>query len=293
MRRMLATLAASILLASTASASLWHQPPRLPESVQVRSDLAYGADPAQAMDVYSLPGTHGARPLLVMVHGGAWRGGDKEYRGVVEGKVAHWLPRGYLFVSVNYRMLPRQDVDGQADDVARALAYVQAHAREWGGDPARITLMGHSAGAHLVALLSADPARAARMGARRWQATVALDSAALDVEAIMRRRHLGLYDRAFGADPEQWRRLSPLRQLRAGAVPVLAVCSTLRPDRPCEQARDYAARARALGVETVVLPQSLRHDAVNRELGAEENYTAAVDRFIAEHEGAGEPARAR
>jgi len=286
-------LALSLALAPMAGASLFHPGPDLPEHAQVRRDLAYGSDPAQAVDVYWMDARGTARPIIVMVHGGGWRSGDKDYKGVVEGKVAHWLPRGYVFVSVNYRMLPQQGVAGQAADVARALAYVQAHAREWGGDPERVTLMGHSAGAHLVALLSADPALAARQGAQRWNATVSLDSAALDVGAVMQRRHLGLYDDAFGSDPADWRALSPLQQLTRQAVPVLAVCSTLRPDRPCDQAREYTARAKSLGVDGEVLPEALKHGEVNKELGAEENYTAAVDRFIAAHGAGGAPARAR
>src|SRR4029453_4993064 len=149
-------------------ASLLHREARLPEGTQVRRDLAYGDDPAQALDLYSLPGNGGARPIIVMGHGGAWAFGDKDYRGVVQSKLAHWLPRGYLFVSVNYRMLPAQPVAGQAEDVAGAVAYGQRHAPPWGGDPARLTLMGHSAGAHLVALLSADPAAAQAQGVQRW-----------------------------------------------------------------------------------------------------------------------------
>jgi acetyl esterase/lipase len=293
MRLALCSFVIATTLASVAGASLFHPGPDLPKGTQLRRDLAYGADESQALDVYSLPRDGAARPIIVMVHGGGWRRGDKNYRGVVEQKVAHWLPRGYLFVSVNYRMLPQQDVAGQAADVARALAYVQKHAREWGGDAGRLTLMGHSAGAHLVALLSADPRLAERHGAHRWNATVSLDSAALDVDAIMQRRHLGLYDDAFGTDAASWQAVSPIRQLTRDAVPVLAVCSTLRPDNPCEQARDYTARARSLGVEGEVLPQALKHGEVNKELGAEENYTAEVDRFIAAHSGGGAVARAR
>jgi len=277
-------------LASAAGASLFG--PDLPANAKVSRDLAYGSDPAQAVDVYTMP-AGSSRPVIVMVHGGGWKRGDKDSSNVIEAKVAHWLPRGYVFVSVNYRMLPQQGVAGQAADVARAVAYVQQHAREWGGDAAQLTLMGHSAGAHLVALLSADPALAARYGAQRWNATVSLDSAALDVGAIMQRRHLGLYDEAFGNDPATWKALSPIQQLTREAVPVLAVCSTLRPDHPCEQAQEYTAKAKSLGVDGGVLPQALKHAEVNRELGAEENYTAAVDRFIAAHGAGGAPARAR
>ena len=270
------------LLAATALAAAPRLGGWLPEGTQLRRDLRYGADAGQAFDVYSLPGaTQASRPVIVMVHGGAWAFGDKRHRAMLEAKLAHWLPRGVVFVSINYRMLPAQPVAGQAEDVARALAFVQAHAREWGGDPARITLMGHSAGAHLVALLSADPALARAQGAQPWRATVALDSGALDVAQIMRRPHLPLYDRAFGSDPALWHRLSPTQQLSAQAVPVLVVCSTQRRDRPCDQAGDYTARAAALGVRGEVLPQDLDHSGVNSKLGAEENYTAAVDRFLA------------
>jgi acetyl esterase/lipase len=287
-------IAVLLLLAPCAGASLFHREARLPAGTEVRRDLAYGSDPAQALDVYSLGSHAGRRPVIVMVHGGAWAFGDKEYRGVVQSKLAHWLPRGVIFVSVNYRMLPRQDVGGQAEDVARALAFVQQHAQEWGGDPEHLTLMGHSAGAHLAALLSADPERARAFGVRRWNATVALDSAALDVVAIMERPHHELYDRAFGADPAAWRGLSPLHQLGARAVPLLAVCSTQRPDRPCDQAEQYVAHAQALGVDGAVLPMDLDHGEVNKELGTQPDYTAAVDRFITSHAHAGGgPARAR
>ena len=292
-RRLLSVLLC-LSLAAPADAGLFHWKASLPRGTQVQRDLAYGSAPAQALDVYSLPGHAGPRPIIVMVHGGAWAFGDKDYKGVVESKVAHWLPRGYLFVSVNYRMLPEQDVGGQAEDVARALAYVQRHAGQWNADPSNLVLMGHSAGAHLAALLSADPALAAHHGVQRWRATVSLDSAALDVGAIMQRPHLGLYDDAFGADPATWRRLSPIERLTPQAVPVLAVCSTLRVDGPCEQAQAYTERAKSLGVDGAVLPQALKHGEVNKLLGAHPDYTTAVDRFIAAqgHAG-GSPARAR
>jgi acetyl esterase/lipase len=222
-----------------------------------------------------------------MVHGGAWAFGSKDYKGVVESKVAHWLPRGYLFVSVDYRMLPDQDVSGQADDVARALAFVQAHAREWGGNPSRVTLMGHSAGAHLVALLSADPARAQAFGARRWTATVALDSAALDVTSIMQRPHLRLYDRASAPTPRcggGCRRCtrSSRKRCRCWRCARRSVATT-----PARRRAPTPRRRGALGVDGEVLPQDLDHGGINKELGAEENYTAAVDRFLAAHAAEG------
>src|SRR4029079_2679374 len=98
--------------------------------------------------------------------GGGWRTGDKRSRGVVGNKVRRWSRAGIIVVSVNYRLLPGTDPVEQARDVARALATAQARLTEWGGDPGKVVLMGHSSGAHLVALLDARPSLATSVGAR-------------------------------------------------------------------------------------------------------------------------------
>jgi acetyl esterase/lipase len=261
-------------IASDAAAGRW------PDGVIVSRDIAYGGDPAQKFDVYHLPAEAKPRAIILMVHGGGWAYGDKNSPGIVDNKVSRWLPRGYVFVSTNYRMLPKLDAYLQANDVARALAYVQAHAAEWGGDPDKVILMGHSAGAHLVALLSAAPERAYVLGARPWLATVSLDTAAFDMVKVMQRKHMRMYDFAFGKDPERWRKASPVHVLGANAVPLLAVCSTERIDRPCDDARVYVERAEALGLVAATLPQALDHGQINRELGLPSVYTAKVEQFM-------------
>ena len=167
--------------------------------------------------------------------------------------------------------------------LTHALAAVQAQAPGWGGDPSRVVLMGHSAGAHLVALLSASPALAREGGARPWSATVALDSAALDTEALMQRRHMPMYDRAFGSDPAQWRAVSPMARLAPGGPPLLLVCSSVRRDDPCAQSRRLADAVRAQGGVAQVLPQPLPHGQINGLLGLPGPYTQAVDAFIDAH----------
>jgi acetyl esterase/lipase len=252
-----------------------HENEALPAGVRRLADLASGRDPAHRLDAY-LP-EHPTGRVIVMVHGGGWRRGDKAMASVVDHKLAHWSARGDAFVSVDYRLLPQAGPLQQAGDVAMALVYVQAHAREWGADPANVVLMGHSAGAHLVALLSADPSLAGN--AAPWRATVSLDSAALDVPALMRARHPSLYDDAFGRDPAYWRAASPQQRLTAKAPPMLGVCSSERRDS-CPAATRFADAARARGVRAQVLPQARSHGEINADLGLPGAYTNAVDAFL-------------
>ena len=248
------------------------------------ADVPYGPHPRQRMDVY-LPARAAAAgrpaPVILMVHGGAWSAGDKARGGVVREKVARWVDRGFILVSANYRLHPGADPLQQAQDVAAALAAVQAQAARWGGDAARVVLMGHSAGAHLVALVNAAPAFAQRAGAQPWLGAVALDSAALDLPALMAAPHPRFYDRVFGADPAFWRQASPWHALAGPVPPLLLVCSTERADASCGPAEAMARQAQALGGRAEVLPQALSHGEINAQLGREGGYTRAVERFMA------------
>jgi len=249
----------------------------VPAGVRVLRDVAYGSDAKQRFDVY-LPPHAGNAPIIVMVHGGGWRRGDKRMSGVVQNKMQRWVGKGFIFVSVNYRLLPT-DVLTQAQDVASAVAMVQQKAASWGGDPDRLVLIGHSAGAHLSALLAASPAIAAQGGARPWLGTVALDSAALDVASIMEKRHVPMYDAAFGSDPAYWKRASPFHVLSADARPMLMVCSTQRR-ASCSQAQAFADKAMSIGVSAQVSGQDLTHGEINAKLGAPGAYTDAVESFL-------------
>ncbi len=246
----------------------------LPLGVRVLKDVSYGGDSTQRMDVY-LPAHAAKAPVIFMVHGGAWRVGDKAASAVVENKVARWVTRGFIMVSVNYRMLPEADPLTQAGDVARALTAAQTQAPTWGGDPEKFILMGHSAGAHLVALLAASPVKVQALGA------VSLDSAVMDVAGIMQKNHYRFYDKAFGKDAAYWQAASPLAVLTGDAKPMLLVCSSVRRDQPCAQAWAFAAKAADLGIRSEVSEQALSHKDINRTLGLPGAYTDAVETFMA------------
>jgi arylformamidase len=264
-------LAAMTLQAQAAAATL-------PPGARLFSNLAYGPAPEQRLDLYQP-----ARPtgdVIVMVHGGGWRTGDKAMASVVDTKMAHWVSTGTIFVSINYRLLPDADPLVQANDVADALAWTQRHVRRWGGNPNAVVLVGHSAGAHLVALVSADPAAARARGVAWWRGSITLDSAALDLEQLMRLPHLPLYDAAFGSDPLYWQAASPFAQLTRAAPPMLLVCSAQRLES-CPNAQHFSDRAQVLADRAPVLPEALAHRDINDNLGLPGAYTAAVDSFIA------------
>jgi len=163
--------------------------------------------------------------------------------------------------------------------VATAVASAQSDSARWGGDPDRFVLMGHSAGAHLSALLAAAPTLLAQAHAQPVRGAVLLDSAVLDPERFMAKPHPKLYDDAFGADPAYWRATSPYAQLTAHGVPLLAVCSARRLES-CAQAHAFAAQANRLGRRAQVLEQDLSHGEINAKLGQPSAYTTAIDRYL-------------
>ncbi|WP_420567046.1 alpha/beta hydrolase [Thalassovita sp.] len=244
------------------------------------TDVSYGPDPRHRLDVY-LPQNAQNAPIIVLVHGGGWRFGDKSNPNVWQNKVAHWTQQGTIVVAVNYRLLPQVGPLEQAQDVARALSFVQKHSGEWGGSDRNMILMGHSAGGHLVAVLSANPTLAHMQGARPWLGSVVLDTAALDVPGLMQRTRSRLYRDAFGENPEYWTSASPLHQLRAGAPPVLLVCSTRRAT-PCPEARKFQAKAVKQGGKAQTLPVDYSHRSINAVLGLDKGFTGQVDAFLTE-----------
>jgi arylformamidase len=254
------------------------KPISLPDGIQLVGDVPYGTDNQQRMDVYLPQQTKGA-PVIFMVHGGAWRWGDKSATNVIQNKVKHWVPKGFIFISVNYRLFPKARPLEQVQDIASALTTAQNMATSWGGNKEKFIIMGHSAGAHLVALLTASPDIAFKSGAKPWLGTVLLDSAAFDMVKIMEAKHAHLYDLVFGKDDAYWRAASPLHILSKNAIPFVAVCSTHHVDS-CPWATEFVVKAGSLKVQASVLEQDLSHKDINQKLGLEGRYTSAIETFM-------------
>jgi acetyl esterase/lipase len=118
------------------------------------NDVAYGQDSRQHLDVFS-PKNADNLPIVVFFYGGSWTTGRKSQYAFVGASLA---ARGYVTVIPDYRLYPQARFPQFIDDGASAVAWVQQHAREMGGDATRIVLMGHSAGAHLAAMLALNDA---------------------------------------------------------------------------------------------------------------------------------------
>jgi acetyl esterase/lipase len=118
------------------------------------ADQPYGALARQKLDIYTPVATQGARPVVIFFYGGNWQNGRKgDYLFVGQALAS----RGFIVVIPDYRLYPEVRYPGFLVDGAAAVSWTLAHLHEIGGDPTRVTLMGHSAGAYIAAMLALDP----------------------------------------------------------------------------------------------------------------------------------------
>ncbi|MBE5073609.1 alpha/beta hydrolase [Erythrobacteraceae bacterium E2-1 Yellow Sea] len=261
---MLAMIAATAPMAAERSTSTTRE---------AATEIAYGADPLQSLDFYSTQASQPA-PLVVFVHGGGWKRGDK---GNATGRLKplHYNEQGYHFASINYRLVPDATVEQQAADVAAALAKLLAEAGRLKIDRRKVVLMGHSAGAHLVALVGTDPQylRAAGLSYSDVAGIIPLDGAAYNVPEQMdeNARLMGdTYKQAFGTDPVRQRALSPTLHAAAPNAPQFLILHVQRRDGTAQSnglgkaLRDAGTPAKVQGFEG----RGLRgHAEINRRLG--------------------------
>jgi acetyl esterase/lipase len=245
----------------------------------------FGADPKQTL-AYARPVLNRTVPLLVFIHGGGWSIGDKSMS--VGNKASHFTDKGWAFATVNYRLVPNATVEQQATDVAAALAWLRAHAQERGFDPDRIVLMGHSAGAHLAALVGTDPTylKAAGVPIMSVKGVVLLDGAGYDVPAQMAFKGnmvAGMYHAAFGKDPVRQKALSPTFHAAAPNAASWLILPVERRQDSKAQSQGLATALQAGGSEASVVPvPGESHMTLNRGLGEADDFaTGQIDKFLA------------
>jgi acetyl esterase/lipase len=257
--------------AAAVAAPAFGQTPRT-----IRYAQTPGAAPGlQSLDIYPHP--DGPRRIVAFVHGGGWRIGDKATASAGAPKAQFFHAQGYAYASLNYRLSPDVMHPAHVEDVAAALAWLLRHGAREGCDPKSLVVMGHSAGAHLAALVATDHRRLAGHGfdLSHLGGAILLDGAGYDVARQMRTlsaRDTGftkdMYAAAFGQDPAVQADASPITHVAGGKgiAPFLIVhtsrlASTL-------QSRALAQRLQSAGVPADLLAApGHSHADVNRRIG--------------------------
>jgi arylformamidase len=249
------------------------------EQPQGPTEVVYARRPgsqpeATSLDVY-LPAGCGPAPVVVWIHGGGWAAGDKSGAGV-GNKVRLANGLGAALVAVNYRLsAPGSEVmwPDHGDDVAAALAWVAADGPAIGLDPGSVTLLGHSAGAHLAVMAVADRALAvsAGLGEGAVRCVVALDTAAYDLTADSL-VDPGLVAAAIGDDPGRREAASPMVQIRRHGAPESDIVVVTRgPVRRVAAARAFVDAVVDAGGFAQLLTVNASHQQVNVLLGADDD----------------------
>lgn len=238
--------------------------PGLPAAVH-RLDLWPGASPTPA-------------PLVVFVHGGTWMYGGK-YAGTATQARA-FRQAGYAYATVNYRLRRHGPPQDAARDIAEAVAFLRREAKGCGLDPGRIILMGHSAGAHLAALVALDESylQGAGVPPEAIRAVVLLDAYGLDIARHVRETGDPVYARVFGPDPAGWTAMSPVSHAAMGRPPPPVILHLAAGNPETEgQAEALAGALRAAGgVAEVHEAEGESHNSLNYGFGAEGDATTRL-----------------
>lgn len=264
----------------------------------VKRDVPYGDQERQVLDVYSPPGAKG-RPVVFWIHGGGWQVGDKSD---VQVKPKVFVDKGFVFVSTNYRLLPAVDMGTIVRDVAKSIHWVHDHIAEYGGDPDRLLVMGHSAGAQLAALICTDDRylKAEGLSLAIVKGCVPVDGDTFDIPAIIetaetRRRVHGQpqakygHREKFGNDPAKHRDFSAVAHVTGGkGIPPFLILHVGEHPDTSAQAQRFGAALKAAGVPVTVFgARETYHSKINADLGqpddpATKELFAFVDRAVKE-----------
>ena len=260
-------------------------------------DVPYADAPheRQKLDIYAPPDARNL-PVVFWIHGGGWVTGDKSE---VQLKPQAFVDRGFVFVSTNYRMLP-DDVPMETivGDVADSLGWVHDHVAEYGGDPNRILVMGHSAGAQLAALICIDERylKRAEVPFSVLKGCVPVDGDTYDVPAIIEtaetRRRVHRLPQAtyghrekFGNDPAKHIDLSAVTHIAAdkGIPPFLILYVNGHPDTTAQAERLANALREAKVPAKLFGARDTDHSKLNENLGKPEDpATKALFEFVNE-----------
>lgn len=262
----------------------------------VKRDIPYAGedDEKRTLDVHAPAGAKNL-PVVFWIHGGGWQSGDKTD---VKLKPQAFMDKGFVFVSTNYRLLPQVDMGTLIRDVAKSFRWVEDHIAEYGGDPGRVLVGGHSAGAQLAAILCTDERylKEQSVSFDVLKACVPVDGDTYDVPAIItvaetRWRVHGMppqkfgHREKFGNDPAKHRDFSAVYHVAKGKgiPPFLILYVADHPDTSAQAYRLGAVLKEADVPVRLFGAKNTYHTKLNDDLGlADDPATKVLFDFVAD-----------
>jgi acetyl esterase/lipase len=258
---------------------------------KVERGIAYAATKheKQTLDVYAPPSGKN-HPVAIWIHGGGWHSGDKSDVG---NKPQALVDRGFVFVSVNYRLWPTVTIRQIAQDVAKAIRWTHDHATDYGGAPNRLFVMGHSAGAQLAALVCTDERylKGENLSFALIKGCVPVDGDTYDLpmrfETVRKSGNQKLAERdqeRFG-DEERQKEMSSITYIAKGKhiPPFLILHVADHPDTGGQSRRLYQSLKEAGVPARIHAAEGKDHKTINNDLGTPGDKTSqALYEFLRE-----------
>jgi len=264
------------------------------QAQQITKDVSYG-DPASdrhTLDIYA-PADAKNLPVVFWIHGGGWQAGDKSS---VKHKPQWFVDKGFVFVSTNYRLLPNVTMETIITDVAQSLGWVHRNIRDHGGDPNRVFVMGHSAGAQLAALICTDDRylKAQGLPFTMLRGCVPVDGDTYDIPAIITtaetrravhklpQQSVGHREK-FGNSPEKHIDFSAVTHIAKGKSipPFLILYVQDHPDTNAQAQRLGAVLKEAEVTTKLIGGKQTNHSKINDDLGLPDDViTTALSEFL-------------
>jgi len=257
------------------------EPPAMEKHLNIQYAKDKDTDPdLLSLDIYT-PKDAKNCPVMVYIHGGGWSKGDKS---AVHLKADFFVSEGYAFVSANYRLIPKIKHPTNVQDVANALSWVHENIKKYGGDPNWIFLMGHSAGAHLVALAGTDDRRlkAAEKDLSILKGVIPLDTNGYDITSLMKEIKSAIYRQAFTDNPEVWKDASPATHVtKEKNIPPFLIFVANNPAKG-KRSEEFANKLETADVEAkIVYAPEHNHGSLNQSIGRPgEKTTVEIMKFL-------------
>ena len=266
------------------------------QAQDIQRDIPYAKSPheRQVLDIYS-PADAKDLPVVFWIHGGGWQTGDKSS---VQLKPQAFMDRGFVFVSTNYRLLPDVDMATIIRDIAKSLHWVHDHIDEYGGDPRRLLVMGHSAGAQLAAIVCTDDRylKAEGLSLDIIKGCVPVDGDTFDIPAIIetaetRRRVHGQpqakfgHREKFGNDEAKHKDFSAVTHVAKGkGIPPFLILHVAGHPDTSAQAQRLGQALKEAGIAVRVFgARETTHNKINADLGLPDDPgTKALFEFVGE-----------